>query len=299
MPRRPNTRPTNIYWLFDIRTGVPFYCGKTVHSVTERLSDHRYTAAKFPNRPVSRALLDCGDNVGVELKEIVSIGVDWVERERHWIAELRILNPDCVNVSNGGDGPAGMIHSADTRAKIRAAQLGRKMPAGHGEKIAAKTRGQKRSAETVARMSVARKGEVRTPEQRAKIRAALTGRKAAPGVGAKISAANMGRTISAEHRAAISRAQKGKQHSAEARAKMSAAALGRKRSPEAIEKSAAAHRGKIVSAETRARASAAQKGRPLRPEHIEALRAAQKRRRAREAQESMLTITTNVVSSPN
>ena len=290
MPRRSNPLPTSIYWLFDDRTGIPFYCGKTVHSVNDRLSDHLYTATKFPRRPVSRALAECREHVRIEIKEVVPVGGGWAVRERFWIAKLRLLNPACVNVSNGGDGPAGMVHSAETRERLRVAQTGRKMPADHGEKIAAKTRGVPRSLETRARMGVARRGEVRTPEQREKIRIALTGRKRSAEAIAKTAAANRGRTITAEHKAAISRARKGKALSAEHCRKIGDIHRGRKRSPEAVAKSAVAHRGKIVSAETRAKMSAWQKGRTLSPEHIAALTAARQRRAVREKQESMLTI---------
>lgn len=261
MPRRPNTLPTKIYWLVDTRTGVPFYCGKTIHGTDDRFSDHRYTATKFPKRPISRALLDCGENVRIDLMEVVPIDADWVQRECHWIATLRLINPQCVNVSAGGSGVAGLVHSPETRAKIRAAQLGRKMAPDHGAKIAAKTRGQKRSPETLARMSAARKGGTMSQEQRDKISATLTGRKAAPWVGAKISAANKGRKMPEGHGAKISAARKGKPLSPEHRAKLRSAKLGKKRSAESIEKSAAFHRGKVVSDETRARMSAAQKRR--------------------------------------
>lgn len=291
MPRHPNHKTTNVYWLFDVRPetaaaagpeGRPFYCGKSVHSVTERLSDHRYTATKFPRRKLSRILTECGEFVRVQIMEIVPVGEDWAARERYWISTLRLLYPGCVNVSNGGDGVPGMIMSDETRAKIRLARIGSKMPEGHGEKIARKTRGQKRTAETCARMSAARTGETRTQEQKDKIRETLTGYKHSPEFRAKMSAINLGRVLSLEHRAAISAGRKGIIFSEEHRAHIGAAHRGRKRSPEAVEKTAAAHRGKSHSPEWCAKISAAQKGRPLSPAHVEALRQGQQRRRERE-----------------
>lgn len=291
MPRRPNTLPTSIYWLYDMRvetvalgypTGFPFYCGKTVHGVGERLSDHRYTATKFPKRKLSRMLVTCGEFVRTEVKEIVPVEGKWADRERSWIRTLRHINSNCCNVSNGGDGPAGMIHSAETREKLRIISTGRKMPPGHGEKIAQKTRGQKRTPETRARMGAAQSGKTITQEYRDKISATLTGYKHAPGFGEEVSRRNTGYKHTDEALEKISAAHRGRVASPETRAKQSAAKIGKKRSPEAVEKSAAAHRGKITSPETRAKQSAAQKGRPVSEEQRAKLRLGQRRRRERE-----------------
>jgi hypothetical protein len=291
MPRCKKSLPTSIYWLLDVRpetlitwpNGKPFYCGKTVAPVNERLSDHKYTAIKFPRRPVSRRLAECGDFVRIHVVEVVPADGDWVESERRWIVQIRHMFPESVNVSLGGDGPAGMIHSAETRARMSAAGLGRKMPPGHGAKIAAKIRGRKMSAEQLARMSAAQRGRARTPEQRAKISATLTGRKRTAESVAKTAAANRGRTITDAHKAAISAARKGKPLSAEHRAKLSAARQGWKPTPEHAAKMAACRRGIIMSAEQREKISAAQKGRPLAAEHVAKLKAAWVRRKARKS----------------
>lgn len=163
----------------------------------------------------------------VRTMEVVPVGVDWCERERHWIRLLRYLNKDCTNVSDGGDGPAGYIHTSETREKLRKAQTGRVMPAGHGAKIAAKTRGRKRAIHAVEATAAARRGTHLTEEQKEKIRATLTGYKHPPEFGRKISARNLGRKQSEEARAKISAGRKGIQFSAEHRAKLSAAKKGK------------------------------------------------------------------------
>jgi hypothetical protein len=291
MPRRPNTKPTNIYWLIDTRPetiasgwpiGKPFYCGKTVHSIRDRLSDHQWTARHFPRRKVSQMLNAAGDAVVVRLMEVVPLGISWSARERHWIRVLRHLNPGCANVSDGGDGPAGMIHSAATREKLRQANLGRKQPPEVGRKISLANKGRKRSQSAIDATAAARRGAKVPQEQREKIRATLTGYKHPPEFGQKIAARLRGRKMPPEFGRKISAARKGKPLSAEHRAKLSAAKKG-KPMPQSVRNAAIAyHRGRPKSDETRAKMSAAQKGRQLTPAHIEALRAGQKRRRERE-----------------
>jgi hypothetical protein len=119
MPRKPNTRPTNIYWLYDMRSetiavfgprGQPFYCGKTVYAPERRFCNHRHEVSKHPNRPISRRIVECGPYVRVSTIEIVPVGDNWVDREQWWIRALRLVNPLCVNVSAGGQGVPGMVH---------------------------------------------------------------------------------------------------------------------------------------------------------------------------------------------
>ncbi len=108
-------RPTHIYWLFDTRPtsiaefgwpcGVPFYCGKTEHTVEDRLKAHRYEAArgKSPRRKTLRKLIECGQHVRVDRIETVAPQENWRSRERHWISVLRTVNVECTNVNDGGE----------------------------------------------------------------------------------------------------------------------------------------------------------------------------------------------------
>lgn len=150
------------------------------------------------------------------------------EHEKHLIACGRALGWPLVNATDGGDGPSGWSPSPETRAKMRAAGEGRKMP-----------------PETKAKISAAHKGKKFSPEHAEKLRAILRARNATP-----------------EQRAA-SASKKGRSLSAETRAKMSAAATGKKRgplSPEHVAKLAAAQAGRVVPQETRLRMSKAKSG---------------------------------------
>jgi hypothetical protein len=236
MPRTPNTRPTTIYWLIDVRPqtlvlhpgGKPFYCGKTVQCPARRLHEHHTAVRSYPNRQICLRLSECGKQVRINHMEVVQSTEDWRERERFWIATLRYFYPDCVNVSSGGDGVPGLVHSAETRAKWSAQRKGKKrgpMSEEHKAKIGNANRGKPVSNETRAiRSELARN---RTAEHRAKIRAAHIGKTWSEEQRARLSAIRKGKPRSLETRAKISAAHIGKTHSAESRAKMSAAAKAR------------------------------------------------------------------------
>lgn len=228
MPRRPNARPTNIYWLIDMRSetistdwpnGKPFYCGKTVQSATKRLTGHRLTAVHFPTRRISQALIECGQYVRVHVVEVVPSTHDWAMRERSWISILRYVNPSCANVSNGGDGAVGMIHSDESRRKMSIAKSNckpetrRKLseyasnrPPDVLAKIGAAGRGRVDSEETRRRRSESHLGLVKSPETCERIRVSKLNQ--SPETGRKISAAKTGYKYSEEALAAIREGQR-------------------------------------------------------------------------------------------
>jgi hypothetical protein len=223
MPRIPNTRPTLIYWLFDMRpetlalhpNGWPFYCGKTVLRPSARFEKHRSDAKRCPDRPISKRLIECDRHIRLQIMETVSADCNWTERERVWIHSLRTLYPGAVNITDGGQGSPGYIPSFETRTKRSASLMGR----------------------------------VFSIEHRAKI--GLASRNRAPGVYAKIGASQKNRIVSLETRAKLSVAGKGKRRSEETRARMVAAA--KNRSPERYAKTGAKLKGRKFSAETIAR----------------------------------------------
>lgn len=94
------------------------------------------------------------------------------------------------NLTDGGDGASGHVHSLETRAKMSALAVGRKF-----------------SAEHRAKLSAARKNRVIASETIERIKATL----ARPEVKQKM-AARIGRVASPESRAKMSAAQKGKRH---------------------------------------------------------------------------------------
>lgn len=129
--------------------------------------------------------------------------------------QYAITWPDCcLNISDGGDGTPGNIHSIETRIKIGIKQRGKKLSTEHIAKM--KAAAKNRSPKTRERLRVANRMKVLSPESRAKMRATKLGRKHAPETRAKMCIAH-------------------KNHPPEWRAKISATLRGRKRSPEHCE----------------------------------------------------------------
>lgn len=145
--------------------------------------------------------------------------------EREQIAIQRQNGAPLANYSDGGEGPAGYRHTAETRAQIRI----------------------KRSAQVIAH----------SEETRKKIGAAnsiaLKGRK-----NPEHSVRLTGRVLTSEHKAAISRGLKGIEFSAERRANISAGLRGIKFSAERIENLRKSHIGKTATEETRRKMREAQ-----------------------------------------
>lgn len=244
MPRRPNARPTNIYWLYDVRpdtiadgwpNGKPFYCGKTVATPQTRLSQHRCQATRKPHGDVGARVVECDQFIRIQIMEVVPFDQDWCAREKFWVATGRFLYPGMfLNVSDGGEGAPGYIPTAATRAKLSAARVGKK-----------------RSAETCAKMSAARKGIKLSSEWRENLRLA-----------------HLGKKLSAEHVAKRSAGQR---------------ASGIKLSPAHLAALSASRQGKKASPETRARMREGQRRRWTAPESRAEASASQKRRWAADA----------------
>lgn len=210
MARRRNTRWTSIYWLIDMRpeillkwpVGLPFYCGKTVLSLQERLWIHKSDSTRLPNRPSAVRFRECGDHVRIQSMMIVAPDGDWSSIEKRWIWILRSHFPGCVNVTSGGQGMPGHIHTAASRAKMSASKKGTPV-----------------SAETRAKLSAANKGKVLSAETRAKMSAYRTGRPLSMETRMKVSASRKGIIFSTSHRANMSAALRGRKLSPEHAAK--------------------------------------------------------------------------------
>lgn len=126
------------------------------------------------------------------------------------------------NLTSGGDGTPGAVHTDDTRNKISAAKTGKP-----------------RSPETIAKMSAANKGKTLSAETRAKQSASLKGRKIDEAARANMSKAQLGKVFSDKHRANLSAAKLGKKATEETKAKLSLSV--RSRSAETFKKTATAN----------------------------------------------------------
>jgi len=110
-----------------------------------------------------------------------------------------------ANLTNGGEGTIGHVHTPESRAKMSKARAGKKRSAEAIAKTAKANIGKKRSPATCERISLAqlgKPGKPHTPESRAKISESRTGEKHP----------YYGKSLSPEHRAKISAANKSKNY---------------------------------------------------------------------------------------
>ncbi len=210
--------------------GAPFYVGKGCDGSHKRSHEFVKSRSQYHKNIVAK--------YG---KENIEIYVFPRESERHafeteirWIDQLRRDGWKLVNMTNGGDGVAGLACSAETRKKLSAAAKLQWL-----DKNKLPTRDMNKFPKQIIKITKPR--APMTEEARAKISAAAKGRKASEETKAKISAALKGRIISTLCRERIRETWLGRKHTDEAKRKISIAATGRKASAEARAKMSASH----------------------------------------------------------
>lgn len=184
-------------------TNGKFYIGYTGRGLSQREKAHRYTArGTAPHGLLHRALCKYGD-ASIVFEVLADFAGDEDMAKLFECEAIAAWKP-AYNLTYGGEG--GTL-AEESRAKIGAAN-----------------RGRKRTEEFSERQRALMTGRKHTLETRAKITAANIGRPSSM----------LGRPVSAETRAKLSAANKGqvpwttgKQHSAETKAKMSAWQVGR------------------------------------------------------------------------
>lgn len=183
----------NIYVLIDPRTNEIRYVGKTVQSLSERLTGHRHAARRGGKSHRDRwiaQLLRCGYDVRIERVQLVSSEC-WEEAEKHWIAYYWSIGCPLTNMTDGGDcGPTlpgelnpfyGRTHSDETRDTIRQSRLGTVATPATRAKLSAIHKanpnggtfrpGHQWSDESRAKRSESQKGVLHTAEEKAKMSA--------------------------------------------------------------------------------------------------------------------------------
>jgi hypothetical protein len=233
MPRQKNTRPTSIYWLVDIRPetiaagwaqGLPFYCGKSVRPEA-RLREHKRASSLDSSRPVLVRIYECGESVRLDVLETIDAEGDWISREKHHIALLRRINPECTNVADGGEGIPGFIPNEQQRANIGAATRARSQCPKYRSRLSASHKGQKLSPKHREQCAAHLKRLTKTPEYLAGNAARMKSRWECPEYRAKMTAYAVGKTLDAAARKKISDSKR--VLSLETRKKLSAAASKR------------------------------------------------------------------------
>jgi hypothetical protein len=170
--------------------------------------------------------------------------VDALAKERELIAQWRALGADLVNLTDGGEGPSGLVHSEEWKASMAVKMLGRKMSDEARAKLSASMTGntnglgKKKPKHAIDAVKAFHTGRKRTPEQCARIAAAnqrkFLGRHHTPESIALIRAKQIGipkpesvklnmrgKPKSEAHKQKLRAANLGKKHSAEMRKRIS------------------------------------------------------------------------------
>jgi group I intron endonuclease len=140
-----------------------------------------------------------------------------VEREQFWIDHYKAATVDGYNICPKAGSPLGVKHTAETRAKVSAANIGRKMSPESVARGAAARTGRKNSPESIARMT----GKIYSEERRINISKGKLGKKLDPLKIAKRSE----RKFSQSHIENISIAMKGRKMSVASIAKRHASRM--------------------------------------------------------------------------
>lgn len=100
------------------QTGAVRYVGKTVDTPWRRVRSHIYAAKRGGKLPVHRFLLKYGEPYHIKHLEWVPAGQDWAAREMFWIAKFRAEGNSLLNITDGGEGLAGLVFSDEHKRKI-------------------------------------------------------------------------------------------------------------------------------------------------------------------------------------
>lgn len=116
--------PTLIYGFFEYPDGPCRYVGKTTTTLGRRKINHISTAVRGiqSHLPICRWILrkrEQNEPLHMVLLETVPSGEDWIARERFWITHFRSLGASLLNITTGGEGLSGYVHTPEHAEKIR------------------------------------------------------------------------------------------------------------------------------------------------------------------------------------
>lgn len=104
------------------------YIGITNQGAGARYRHHWYEARIGEPAPIHRSMAKYGEeNFTLEIIETVDTYDELKEREKYWIKFYDSMNREKgYNLTEGGDGTFGRLHSEETKEKIRQKAIGRK-----------------------------------------------------------------------------------------------------------------------------------------------------------------------------
>jgi hypothetical protein len=152
---KPRWVPTHIYALLDPETGAPRYIGQTIRP-KERLQNHMNEISNCHRSHWLQSLKRRGLKPEMVTLATVEGGWPWQLEERWWIALGRRLGWPLTNNTSGGDGVPDL--PPETRARMASVWRGRKHKPESIQKLKAARALRVCTDETRAKMSAAQSG---------------------------------------------------------------------------------------------------------------------------------------------
>jgi len=150
--------------------GAIRYVGQTTISLPRRLTTHRCNA-RAPKTPSQFWIMKHGiDNIQIELLETAIDKEHLNYLEKFWIAQMRDIGSDLLNVTAGGDGVSGTHHTAESKAAISAKNKGMVRTPEQRKRISDAILSKPRSAKQMAHVN---KMHMALAEKRAKAKGTL------------------------------------------------------------------------------------------------------------------------------
>ena len=233
-----------VYLITNLANGKR-YVGKTIQTLGTRWKAHGCVAKQGRGNHLADAMRKHGaDSFIIETIEVCESDADAMAAEKRWIVSLGTKVPDGYNLTDGGEGHAGHLHTEEWKRKRSEAmkaspprdpEIGRKISAAlkgrpspkKGKPGPKRTEDAKRkTSESLMETHRKRREDgiviVMSDEQKAKLSAAMTGRGHAHSeeTKEKIRRASTGAVFSEERRAKIGDAKRGIPHTTETRARM-------------------------------------------------------------------------------
>jgi len=231
------------------------YIGQTIKGLDKRKSDH--LADKRGTGYFHSSLKSYGkENFIWEIIDEAETREELDEKEKEWIWLNYSNNKQYgYNLTEGGNGNSGSVHSEETRAKMSLAGKGKKKTEEHKQKISNAHKGKKHSEESLLKMSLSQKGKTKgrkqSKEEIQNRTKSLKGQKRTPEQNKRNSNAHKGLQFTEEHRRNISKSLKGRVSpnkgnalSEESKRKISEAGKGRKLSDATKKKMKDSHIGR-------------------------------------------------------
>lgn len=120
-------KSNEVYKITNKITGK-IYIGITNQGSGARYRHHWYEARIGESAPIHRSMAKYGEeNFTLEIIDFADTYEELKEKEKFWIKELNSMDRKIgYNLTEGGDGTFGRMHSEETKEKIRQKAIGRK-----------------------------------------------------------------------------------------------------------------------------------------------------------------------------